>query len=221
MAILQNPHLIRRCFRTYLHQLKLMTDSKTLMRGAYFFFMWTPKLIVACRFSSAPSILSAVQKTLAIYETNSVVMVGHSLGAALAVLDSVFLPLYLPSSTSFKTFTYGLPRVSCVHKQKFLTYTKSHYQVGNQDFANYVDANTTLTHINNMEDPVPILPGMFLGYHHPAGELHIQDSGVWTECPGQDNPSTMCIVGDVPTIFQSNESDHDGPYNGIEMGGTC
>ena len=35
---------------------------------------------------------------------------------------------------------------------------------------------------------------------------------------GQDNPSTQCIVGDVPEIWDGVESDHDGPYDGVEMG---
>lgn len=101
-------------------------------------------------------------------------MVGHSLGGAIALLDSVYLPLHLPASTVFKTVTYGMPRV------------------GNQAFANYVDAHVTslsggtgLTHINNKEDIVPILPGMFLGFHHPSGEVHIQDSNAWDACPGE------------------------------------
>ncbi|KAG1796842.1 uncharacterized protein BJ212DRAFT_1489209 [Suillus subaureus] len=44
------------------------------------------------------------------------------------------------------------------------------------------------------------------------------DSGEWAACPGQDNPSTQCIVGDVPEIWDGDESDHDGPYNGVETG---
>lgn len=150
--------------------------------------------------STATQVLTAVQTTMSKYGATKVTLVGHSLGAAISLLDSVYLPLHLPSGTSFQTITYGLPRV------------------GNQAFANYVDANLHLTHINNKEDPVPILPGMSLGYVHPAGEVHIEDSGEWAACPGQDNPSTQCIVGDVPTIFQGDESDHTGPYNGIEMG---
>ncbi|KIJ65380.1 hypothetical protein HYDPIDRAFT_167094 [Hydnomerulius pinastri MD-312] len=149
---------------------------------------------------TATDVLAAVQTTMSKYSTTSVTMVGHSLGAAITLLDSVYLPLHLPAGTTFKTVGYGLPRV------------------GNQAFANYVDANLYLTHINNEEDPIPICPGMFLGFVHPAGEVHIQDSGEWAACPGQDNPSTQCIVGDVPNIFESDESDHDGPYNGVEMG---
>ncbi|OJA21362.1 hypothetical protein AZE42_10025 [Rhizopogon vesiculosus] len=29
---------------------------------------------------------------------------------------------------------------------------------------------------------------MFLDFVHPAGEVHIQDSGEWAACPGQDKP---------------------------------
>lgn len=58
-------------------------------------------------------------------------------------------------------------------------------QVGNEAFANYVDAHvTSLNHINNKKDLVPILPGRFLGFHHPSGEVHIQESNAWVACPG-------------------------------------
>lgn len=187
----------------------------------YFLFLLTFPIL-----STATTILSAVENTLSSHSGASVTVVGHSLGAALALLDAVYLQLHLPSSTSLKIIGYGMPRV------------------GNQAFADYVDAQITsldsgagLTRINNKEDPVPILPGMFLGFHHPSGEIHIQDSGDWDACPGmlnmcyalvisvnnafnigQDNPSTLCIVGDVPNIFESDEADHDGPYDGVEMG---
>ncbi|KAN0088317.1 Alpha/Beta hydrolase fold [Tylopilus felleus] len=148
---------------------------------------------------TASVILSAVQTAISKYGTNTVTMVGHSLGAALSLLDSVYLPLHLPSGTTFQTILYGLPRV------------------GNQAFANYVDTNLHVTHINNLKDPIPIVPGRFLGYVHPSGEVHIRETGEWAACPGQDNPSTECIVGDVPNIFEGDEANHDGPYNGIVM----
>ena len=34
-----------------------------------------------------------------------------SLGAAIALLDSIYLPLHLPPSAEFRTIGYGLPRV--------------------------------------------------------------------------------------------------------------
>ncbi|KAF9011341.1 lipase class 3 family protein [Cyathus striatus] len=148
---------------------------------------------------TASTILSAVQTTIAAHSATKVTIVGHSLGAAIALLDGVFLPLHI-SGVTFRTVVYGLPRV------------------GNQAFANYVDSHISLTHINNKEDPIPIVPGRFLGYVHPSGEVHIMDSGSWVSCPGQDNGSDECIVGDVPNIFESDESDHDGPYDTVEMG---
>lgn len=62
---------------------------------------------------------------------------------------------------------------------------------------------------------------MLVGFVHPSGEVHIEDSGSWDACPGQDNPSTLCIVGDVPTVLNGNLTDHDGPYVGALMGSGC
>ncbi|KAJ7272653.1 alpha/beta-hydrolase [Mycena haematopus] len=145
---------------------------------------------------SATQVLAAVKTALSQSGLKKVTIVGHSLGGAIALIDSIYLPLHITGVT-FKTIVYGLPRV------------------GNQAFANQASVGNTVTHINNKEDPVPILPGMFLGYHHPTGEVHIQDSGVWDTW--QDNPSDLCSTGDVPNILESDESDHDGPYDGVEM----
>lgn len=49
-------------------------------------------------------------------------LVGHSLGAAIATLDAVYLKLALPASTTIKVINHGSPRI------------------GNQAFANYIDA---------------------------------------------------------------------------------
>ena len=91
---------------------------------------------------AAPDVLAAVKTALSTHSTSSVTIVGHSLGAAIALIDAVYLPLHLPSSTTFKYVGYALPRV------------------GNPAFANYLDAHfPDLTYITNKEDPVPILPG--------------------------------------------------------------
>ncbi len=144
------------------------------------------------------------------HNATSVVVTGHSLGAALALLDSVYLPLHLPAGTRVSMVGYGMPRV------------------GNLAFADYVDTmhsadsvTATVTHINNKKDPIPIVPGRFMGFAHPAGEVHIQDDSgsLWVSCPGHDNPSRLCSVGDVPNVIQSNILDHLGPYDdGISMG---
>ncbi|KAI0648795.1 lipase [Trametes meyenii] len=149
---------------------------------------------------TALDILQAVQTGVSKFGAKQVTVSAHSLGASLGLLDAIFLHLHLPN-VAVRFIGYALPRV------------------GNQAFANFVDGSSvSVTHINNMEDLVPILPGRFLGYHHPSGEIHIQDSGHWVACPGQDNTSDQCIVGDVPTIFQGNPANHNGPYQEIEMG---
>ncbi|KAK0489329.1 alpha/beta-hydrolase [Armillaria novae-zelandiae] len=148
---------------------------------------------------SAEDILRAVTTALSKHNTNSVTLVGHSLGAALSLLDAVYLPLHLDAS--YKVVGYGLPRV------------------GNQEFADYLDASFPgkISHVNNKQDPVPILPGMALGFHQPSGEVHIASNNNWNSCPGQDNPEKGCTVGDVSSIFVGDLSDHDGPYDGVEM----
>lgn len=60
---------------------------------------------------TATLVLSAVQTAISRFGATHVTMVGHSLGAALSLIDAVYLPLHLPSSISFTTVAYGLPRV--------------------------------------------------------------------------------------------------------------
>ncbi|KAF4592822.1 hypothetical protein EYR38_008524 [Pleurotus pulmonarius] len=103
---------------------------------------------------SAPAVLAAVQKTLKEPGVvKHITLVGHSLGAALSLLDGIYLPLHVPG-VAFSVVGYGMPRV------------------GNKAFADYVDAHVkSLVRINNGEDPVPVMPDVQSGYHHPSGEI--------------------------------------------------
>jgi hypothetical protein len=103
--------------------------------------------------------------------------------------------------------TYGMPRV------------------GNPAFADYISSisRVSLTHINNDSDLIPIVPGRFLGFEHPVGEVHItsDDStqGTWYGCSGEDDATdSQCEISSVPNIFEGNILDHLGPYNGIYIG---
>lgn len=149
---------------------------------------------------SATAVLSAVKTAMSTHSATKVTVVGHSLGGAIALITSVYLPLHLPVGTTFETVTYGMPRV------------------GNPDFADYVDAHATLSHINNKADIVPIVPGRFLGFAHANGEKHILDSLAWDNCPGHDNTDSQCTIGYVPNILEGTPGDHSGPYDGIIMG---
>ncbi|KAG6827784.1 hypothetical protein H0H92_010477 [Tricholoma furcatifolium] len=82
---------------------------------------------------TAEHVLSAVQAALAQSGLSNVTVVGHSLGAAIALLDGVYLPLQLPG-VNVNVIGYGMPRV------------------GNQAFANYVDANVLVTHVTNKSE---------------------------------------------------------------------
>ncbi|KAK0462403.1 alpha/beta-hydrolase [Desarmillaria tabescens] len=148
---------------------------------------------------TAADVLAAVTSAMSTYSTTSVTVVGHSLGGAIALLDGVYLTLQL-SSASVSVTTYGMPRV------------------GNQEFADWVDAHVTVSHINNKKDPVPILPGRFLGFHHCSGEKHITDSDTWVNCPGQDNTDDQCTVGEVGNLLEGDTDDHSGPYDGVTIG---
>ena len=128
-----------------------------------------PHLTKKTTHRTAPTILTNVKETLAKYDVSSVTVTGHSLGAALSLLEGVHLRVTLDASVGVRVIGYGMPRV------------------GNQAFADWVDSHLggNVTHINNQHDPIPILPSEFVGYVHPSGEIHIQESGTWLSCPGE------------------------------------
>ncbi|KAG8864306.1 hypothetical protein FRB96_006127 [Tulasnella sp. 330] len=153
--------------------------------------------------TAAPAILAAIESIMTAHGVKQVTCIGHSLGGAIAILDAMSLKATLPATTTFKVVTFGQPRV------------------GNQAFADYVDANfSDNSRITHNEDIVPIVPGMFLGFVHSSGEKHIDPSTTWWACSGQDNEADpQCSTGEVPEIWDGNTADHTGPYvNGIVMG---
>lgn len=73
--------------------------------------------------------------------------------------------------------------------------------------------------ITHDHDPVPTLPGRFLGFVHSSGETHIGPDGTWWACSGQDNTANpQCSTGEVPYVWDGEVADHDGPYAGIMLG---
>ncbi|KAJ3844688.1 Alpha/Beta hydrolase protein [Lentinula raphanica] len=151
---------------------------------------------------TAKAILAEVETLLTSKNTKNVVAVGHSLGGALAELDSLFMALNLPSGTNISAVTYGTPRV------------------GNPAFASLIDQHVpAFKHINNEKDLIPIVPGRFLGYAHPAGEIHIVSPGNVVACSGDDDATdAQCTIDTVPNIFDGDILNHLGPYEGISIG---
>lgn len=77
--------------------------------------------------ASATAVLAAVKGVFAAHSISHVTLVGHSLGAAIATIDGVYLQLALPVGTTFKHVIHGSPRV------------------GNQQFADYIDAHVNIS----------------------------------------------------------------------------
>ena len=71
---------------------------------------------------TAADVYFAVKKAIADSGFKTVTIVGHSLGGALALLSSIYLPTFVPN-VAYSLITFGMPRV------------------GNQAFADYVDKN--------------------------------------------------------------------------------
>ncbi|TVY64181.1 Mono- and diacylglycerol lipase, partial [Lachnellula suecica] len=101
-------------------------------------------------------VLAAVSSALAANPDFSIVVTGHSIGAAVATLAATELRNL---GHSVSTYTFGSPRV------------------GNAAFASFVTAagsNFRMTHVN---DPVPQLPPTWLGYQHTSPEYWLSGSG--------------------------------------------
>ena len=128
--------------------------------------------------------------------------IGHSLGGAVAELDSLFLTLNLPSDIHIKGVTYGTPRV------------------GNKDFVTLFDQKVPdFVRVNNEADLVPIVPGRFLGFEHPKGEIHLLSPGNAVACSGDDDgDDDQCTDKTVSSIIDGNVLNHLGPYEGIHLG---
>jgi len=151
---------------------------------------------------TAETILNEVKRLMSATGSKSVVTIGHSLGGALAELDSLFLTLNLPSTTSVRAMTYGTPRV------------------GNPAFAQLIDAKVpNFRRIDNELDIIPIVPGRFMGFAHPHGEVHILSPGHAVSCSGDDDATdSQCQIESVPNVLEGNILDHLGPYEGINIG---
>ncbi|KAI0032567.1 alpha/beta-hydrolase [Vararia minispora EC-137] len=151
---------------------------------------------------TATAILAAVKNLLSSHSSAGVVVIGHSLGGALAELDALYLTLNLPSGTKISGVTYGTPRV------------------GNAAWSTYFDSQVTnFTRVNNRDDFIPILPGRSLGYEHVAQEVHILGTDSAIVCPGaEDTTDAQCTTSAVPNIFEGNILDHLGPYQGVWIG---
>ena len=103
--------------------------------------------------STATGIIPTVRETLATYGVSTGTVVGHTLGAAIAILDGVYFKVQFGTSVQLQVICYSLPRL------------------GNQAFANWINSNLSglVTPINNKEDLTPTVPDISLGFSPALG----------------------------------------------------
>lgn len=114
-------------------------------------------------------------------------------------MSALFLKQQLPSSVELTTTVFGLPRggnqgwADLVSSTLGASNSSSSF-TPNSNLNSGANANTgAFTFITNQHDPVPSVPPQFLGYVHPAGEVHIEavdaqgNATTVVACPGQEN----------------------------------
>ncbi|TFL02233.1 lipase [Pterulicium gracile] len=146
--------------------------------------------------------------TIKTWKAKEVMVVGHSLGASIALLSALSLRARLPAEVTVRYYGYGQPRT------------------GNKEFADWVDKmfggrdNDFVHRIGRGKDPIAVAPSQDLTYQHNTGELHISEGEIWHRCFGQENSDKRCLMGQVPSsnVLESDAKDHNGPFDGIRLG---
>lgn len=140
--------------------------------------------------------------------TTQVIVLGHSLGAAVGQLLGLYLDALLSHSATVETRNFATPRV------------------GNPAYANYVDARmgSRQQHLQNYNDPFPHLPPKDWGFRHPSNEIFLPSAGSMNPvaCTGQENKKCANEHAeplDWLTSFVSlSKTDiHSGPYLGVML----
>lgn len=135
----------------------------------------------------APLVRNLVQRLLSQFRDAKLIITGHSLGGALAVFCALDLrELY---GNVDVLYTLGQPRV------------------GNQNFANYLDAQfPNYYRIVHNTDPVPHVPQSILGFKHGGHEIWYTPRGMTTykTCVNSEDKSCSNSV----SLFSMDTGDH-------------
>lgn len=139
------------------------------------------------------------------YNTNDVLLTGHSLGAAIATLFAFDFCYYTQPYRVYSLITFGSPRV------------------GNDQFSSYMsECSISSTRVTHYYDVVPHVPEELLGYKHISHEIWYDKSNtLYTECNDEYTEDTSCSDSCAP-IHCTSINDHLN-YLNISMGndGLC
>ncbi|WFD21348.1 hypothetical protein MCAP1_003610 [Malassezia caprae] len=143
--------------------------------------------------NDADKVIKNVKKFMEKKNTDKVTVVGHSLGAAMAVLAAVHLETVMEGSVH-QILTFGQPRV------------------GNVAFANDLDKlfKGKFYYTINGADPVARVGPRILDFQHASGQIWINpaSSSNWKFYPGQENIHGSISSIPSPLIF----TNHCGTY---------
>jgi hypothetical protein len=151
-------------------------DNCTVHMGFYSSWLHTRKVIL-------PKLTEAIEQ----YPDYELVLVGHSLGGAVAALAGLDLKA---RGWNPKVTTFGEPRIG---NQELMAYTNNRFNIS-------ANRSTNQYHrVTHAGDPVPLLPLAEWGYTMHSEELFISASSLPFEpediqhCEGDEDPN--CIAG--------------------------
>lgn len=150
-------------------------------------------------------IVSSIEKTAELYNTNNLVVTGHSSGGANSILlayDQV-------------TKNTGNSKVDSLNLLTLMTFGAP--RMGNENFAEAMeDEEVPHTRVVHWHDIAPHVPQKLVGYRHTATEVwYSEDSTSYTVCDGSGE-DTMCSDSCAP--FSCNSSLDHMTYIGIPIG---
>ena len=105
-------------------------------------------------------VLPVVTKLVQQHPTATIVVTGHSLGAAQATFAAMDIKLNIKPSNPMKVYNYGSPRT------------------GNQAFTDFVYnyfPDGTFWRVVHKADPVPHLPLTYMAFNHAGNEAFYND----------------------------------------------
>ncbi|EXJ79137.1 hypothetical protein A1O3_08638 [Capronia epimyces CBS 606.96] len=152
------------------------------------------------------TIVPHVEKALNDYPDYELVLVGHSLGGAVAALAA--LEFQARGWTPHVT-TFGEPRIGNLALNRFID---KRFKLNITD-----PENSLYRRVTHVDDPVPLLPLEEWGYRMHAGEIYISKSSLpptradIQHCSGDEDPS--CVAGGTSIEDEHDEFETDKTRN--------
>jgi len=139
-----------------------------------------------------PEIMNNLSSLKKKYNTDKLLITGHSSGAAMATIMTYdILKLYSDYKIAF-LFNFGSPRVG---NKEFV-----------KDFNNY---NITSYRVTHYYDMVPHVPEEFFGYYHISNEIwYNRENSEYTICNDYDNEEDNLCSNSCAPLHCTSTSDH-------------